>query len=297
MKPTTARLTLGLCLALAAGPGCKGNSAGRESGPRPGVVVGQVLRVQGQATYRTPGGSATALKVGDLVRAEWTLRTAAAAHVTLLLRNGHEWRMGEDLEKRAGALAALRQPAVKRGALDRLDAFGSPTEIDRASAAGTYQERSAGTKAMVTRSFTGGAAQDKSATDTVTTREAKNQRRQAPDPAKVPTTDLRPPDQEAPVTAPASPRTLTELTRQAPTFGQALGRLLPFLKRCLLQDGLEKTQTVELDVSGVTGKVERAAVGGRAVKSGSCVDAVLGAAHFPAFPEAGKLVTFEVTIP
>jgi hypothetical protein len=278
-----------MAVLLGAGPGCGAKGRTGKPSAAPQGVVGQVLRVEGSATYAAPGAKAQPLKAGDLIRADWTLRTLPGARLVLLLKNGHEYRMNEDFEKRAGAIEALKQPALKRGALDGLDAYGGPAEIDRATAAGTYQERTAGARAFTSRPFTSGVREDPP-------RDAGMQKSSPLEgllPGTDPTTAISPPV----VPGTDAVRSVSDLTRSAPDLGRALARLVPFLKRCLLMDGIAKTQTVELEIKGVSGRVDQASLGGKPVPAGSCVRTVLDQAVFTPFPEAAKQVTFEVTIP
>lgn len=146
-----------LCGALSAAPwlilvGCSGKKPpARSEAPRAGVV-GQVTTLRGEATWSVGASDArTPLRVGDAVRAEWTVHTGPGAQLTVRLQNGHLWTLDGDLSKRVASVQALTLPPVREGALAQVTDLGGRAGTDRTSAAGLYHEMAVGTKASSTR--------------------------------------------------------------------------------------------------------------------------------------------------
>lgn len=128
----------------------KDRGPSRLEAPKEGVV-GRVTEVQGEVTWSLGAqGQRTALRVGDEIRAEWTLHTATGAALAVQLRNGHRWSLTEDQSKQVSTVAALTLPPVREGALTRVADLGGKKGTDRTSAAGLYHERTVGTKASPT---------------------------------------------------------------------------------------------------------------------------------------------------
>jgi hypothetical protein len=155
LSKRTKRLAISLaaaCLGLLSVQGGCGKDKGqrRQEAPKQGVV-GQVAEIQGEATWSIgPDGNKTSLKVGDEVRAEWTVHTSRGATLAVKLSNGHLWTLGEEQSKLVSTVAALTLPRVREGALAQVADLGGKKGTDRTSAAGLHHERTLGTKASPT---------------------------------------------------------------------------------------------------------------------------------------------------
>lgn len=146
------RVTLSLAIALVTGAAGCGKKPARQAQAAPTHgVVGRVLSVSGKVTWSArEDGPETPFKPGDLVRAEWTVRTGPDAAFRVRLRNGHLWQLGANVVKRVSSARGLTLPPVRDTALGQLADLGSGSGKDRTSAAGRAQEHSVGSPAAPT---------------------------------------------------------------------------------------------------------------------------------------------------
>ncbi len=143
-----------LCLAgaLSLGACSKKKGEGGRKAPTSGVV-GKVVKLQGEVTWSAgKAPKRTPLKVGDPIRAEWTVHTGRDARLTVRLDNGHLWTLAGELDKRVSTVKALTLAPVREGALTQVSDLGSRGGKDRTAAAGLHQEMSVGKSAVATRS-------------------------------------------------------------------------------------------------------------------------------------------------